>query len=706
MASFVSTDAQGNFTLDGKPWFLHGAVYFGRRPGTCGADWMGENFEHNLTFLDRDFESLHQMGLNTIGLFVPSYKFFDGLKPVQERFDQLAYFLDRIKQGGIRAVIFDLSTITKEVWCEANSIDPGDELWHTAISPEAERAFIESKRIMRSPFADRTEIIGWATGGSRFFEYKFSVPPLYRTWGAWLRRRFDWDFARVKELFDLDKSEYDWERVRMPTQMETYLSRDNPRSYEFALMQQVLNQHGANRLIRAVRPFTPNHLLLDGMEGCCFSSGHLTHSIPEEVEADGLWTEYYHWEGLRSYSFKDEHDKQLMPEPAANKPSVEILNAAGYVQMLTRWMKHSKKALIICHGVDIGDKRRGVRSEEDQYKMLDRYNTFYIESGGNGISYWCWNDDELSKTYTVKFGVEFGSDTDESLKKYPQAGETMGVVRYDGSPRPVAEKIRKISDQRAGKAAKTSSDEVLVLLPAPVFQSLYRYRANLTSFGLFTSLGRQGILADMAFSSAGEKLLRPEDIASYKLIIVGSSSYTKDYPEIPEVLLSYVKKGGTLFLPLAQCDTLIDPYLKVRPSPALKSLAGCKSSEVVQQDKLTKIKGIHPAFSENLPDSWELVMDEPAFFAQVQPNPDAETLARAGQYPLLYRHGIGKGTVYIYTWNLDVFIYQGKVLDHYSDKWDWMWKGIATETGLEQQLDNPMRKTILEIMAENASTPV
>jgi hypothetical protein len=698
MSSFVTTDSQGNFILDGKPWFLHGAVYFGRRPGTCGADWMGENFQHNLSFLDQDIETMHQMGLNTIGLFVPSYNFFDGLKPVQERFDQLAYLLDRIKQGGIRAVVFDLWTVTKENWCAINGIDPGDELWHPAIHPEAERAFIESKRILRSPFADRTEIIGWATGGSRFFEFKFTVPPVRRTWYAWLRKRFDWDFARVKELFNLEDNEYDWERVRMPTEMEPYFSHDNPRSYEFALMQQVLNQHSANRLVRAVRPFTPHHLLFDGMEGCCFSTGHLTHSIPEEVEADGLWTEYYHWEGLRSYAYMNEPNKFWMPEPAANKPSVEILNAAGYVQMLTRWMKHSKKALIICHGVDIGDKRRGVRNEEDQTYMLSRYDTFYLESGGNGISYWCWNDDELSKTFTKQFGVEFSSDTDESLKKYIQAGETMGLVRYDGTPRPVTEKIRQVSDQMAGKPAKIPPDEVLVLLPAPVFQSLYRYRANLTSFGVFTSLGRQGILANMAFTSAGEKLLTLDDIVKYRLVILGASSYKRDYPEIPVVLLDYVQNGGTLFLPLAQCDTLIDPYLKVRSSATLKSLAGCKSCEVVEQGRLSIIKGLHPAFSDNLPDSWELVMDEPAFFTRVQLKPEAEILAQANNYPLLYRHKIGKGTVYVYTWNLDVFIYEGKTIDHYSDKWDWMWKGIATETGLEQRLDSPVRETILQMM--------
>ena len=32
MSSFVATDDRGSFVLDGAPWFLHGATYFGRRP--------------------------------------------------------------------------------------------------------------------------------------------------------------------------------------------------------------------------------------------------------------------------------------------------------------------------------------------------------------------------------------------------------------------------------------------------------------------------------------------------------------------------------------------------------------------------------------------------------------------------------------------------------------------------------------------------
>jgi len=698
MTSFISTDSQGNFTLDGKTWFLHAAVYFGRRPGTCGADWMGKNFQHNLAFLDNDIDTMNRLGINTMGLVIPAYKFFNGVQPVAEYFDQFEFFLEKVKKGGLRTLISEIGSISQEAWCKEYGIEPSPgELWNPAIQPEAEKASIESQRILNTPFADHEEIIGWVTGSPRFFEFKFSVPPLQKTWAAWLQQRFDWDFARVRELFDLQRDEYTWDRVHMPTEMEHYFDQFNPRSYEFSLMQQVLVTKSTNRVIHAVRPFTPNHLIFSGMEGCEFSTGHLTSHIADFIEADAYWIECYHWEGLRSYYYWQDDPARPMAEPIANKPSVEILNSAGYIQMITQVMKRNHMALVICHGVDIGDKKRGVRDEEDQNLIIDRENTFFLESGGTGVAYWCWSDDELSKTYTRKFGYEFGSEQN-SGKEYPQAGETMGIVRYDGSPRPIGEKLRRLAEQQAGKTIRKLPNQVLVLLPDPVFEGLYRYRANLSAFGIFTSLGRQGILANSIFTAAGEKKITLDDIRSYPWVIIGASSYQRDFPEIPDILQQYVEAGGTLFFSLAECDTLVDPYLKVRSSSALKALSGCTSSKRIEQNKLEGIKGRHPAFTENLATSWKLGMDEPAYFSQVQLKSGAEILATANSYPLLYRHKLGKGTVYVFTWNLDVFIFEGQTLDHYSDKWDWIWQGIAAETRIEQKLDSPVRETILQII--------
>jgi hypothetical protein len=53
------------------------------------------------------------------------------------------------------------------------------------------------------------------------------------------------------------------------------------------------------------------------------------------------------------------------------------------------------------------------------------------------VCYWCWTDDELSKTYTREMlGMEFDADEQAEGKVYRQSGETMGIIRYNGSYRP------------------------------------------------------------------------------------------------------------------------------------------------------------------------------------------------------------------------------------------------------------------------------
>jgi len=698
MESFVATDDGGNFTLDGKPWFYHGATYFGRRPGTCGADWMTEHFEHNLQFMDRDFASMRELGLTAMGLFVPGRSFWDGLEPKQRMFDRLHTVLDKAGDAGIRTVLFGARGMSREAWCKAHGVDPEAESWHPAVNPEGLNYTVDAASGFISHFADRPEVIGYLVGVGRLFRYKFTVPPVGAAWAEWLEERFDGDFGRAAELLAVDADERDWADIRMPVAMEPYFNEDNPRSFEFALMQQVLCRRATARLIERLREVAPNQLLMEAMEGCCFSTGHLTTMVPEMVTADALWIECYHWEGLRSQHLLDEGELRWMREPAADKPSVDIINAAGYVQMLTRWMERSGKPMIICHGVDIGEERRGVRSEEDQLLMLDRYNTFFQSSGGHAINYWCWSDDELSKTFTRHSGVEYGPDTPAEEKPYQQAGETMGVVRYDGSERPVAARIRACSRSSRGKPRVEKTHEALVLFPCPIFQSLHRYRSNLTGFAIMTSLARIGIFADVAFTSAGENIVTVETLRPYRLVIIGAPEYTRDHPEVPSVLLDYTRQGGTVMFASGEPGVLEDPYLKSRDVPELRELTGC--AELLGRQACPKLEGIrseNSSFPVESTPSWELDMDEEAFLTRVEPIQDAEVLATAGDVPLLYRHGVGEGTAYVFTWNLDVLLYKGDQIDYKGGHWDWLWQGLADEVRLSQDARDPMTATIREM---------
>lgn len=698
MDSFIATDDAGNFTINGEPWFFHGATYFGRRPGTCGADWMTEHFEHNLQFMDRDFARMRELGLTAMGLFVPGRSFWDGLEPKQEMFDRLHTVLDKAGEAGIRTALFGARGMPREAWCEAHGVDPEAESWHPAVNPDGLDYTVDAASRFISHFADRPEVIGYLVGVGRLFRYKFTVPPVRGAWAEWLEDRFEGDFGRAAELLDLEADEQDWADVRMPVEMEPYFNEDNPRSFEFALMQQVLCRRATAQLIDRLREVAPNQLLMEAMEGCCFSTGHLTTMVPEMVTGDALWIECYHWEGLRSYHLLDEEELRWMRELVAGKPSVDIINAAGYVQMLTRWMERSGRPMIICHGVDIGDEQRGVRSEEDQLLMLDRYNTFFQSSGGHAINYWCWSDDELSKTFTRLSGIEYGSDSPEDQKPYPQAGETMGVVRYDGSERPVAARIRARSRSSRGKPRVERPDEALVLFPSPMFQSLHRYRSNLTGFAILTSLARIGIFADVAFTSAGEEIVTVEQLEAYKAVIVGAPEYTRDHSEVPAVLLDYVRRGGTILFAVGDPDELEDPYLETRQVQELRALAGC--AEVGGRkacEMLDDIRSEHVSFPAQTTPSWELDMDEEASLTRLVPAGDAEVLVTTGDAPLLYRHRIGDGAAYVFTWNLDVLLYKGSEIDYKGGQWDWLWQGLADEVGLSQDVRDPMAATVREM---------
>jgi hypothetical protein len=283
-------------------------------------------------------------------------------------------------------------------------------------------------------------------------------------------------------------------------------------------------------------------------------------------------------------------------------------------------------------------------------------------------------------------------------KEYQQSGETMGLLRLDGSERPVGRYIAARSGASRRRPPAPEPSDTLVLFPCPLFQSMNRYRANLTGFALLTSLARQGILAEVAMTSAGGELIAAEDLADYRLVILGAGQYRRDHPQVPDVLAGYVEGGGALFLPLGHPSEMEDPYVRPVEVAALRRLSGC--AELIGDDPCDSIEGIksrHAAFVTEMTPGWELEMDRVARLAQVRPGEGAEVLVEADGTPLLYRHGIGEGTVYVFTWDLDVLLYRGEELDYPGGHWDWLWQGLASEAGLRQDDRNAMTATIRDM---------
>ncbi|KPK62139.1 MAG: hypothetical protein AMK73_06680, partial [Planctomycetes bacterium SM23_32] len=137
---------------------------------------------------------------------------------------------------------------------------------------------------------------------------------------------------------------------------------------------------------------------------------------------------------------------------------------------------------------------------------------------------------------------------------------------------------------------------------------------------------------------------------------------------------------------------------KWRGAPALAELAGAASAEREPCPRIGPLRVEHPSFALDLPASWELDTDEEACLTRVAPADGAEVLVRTGADPLLYRHSVGKGTVYAFTWSLDALLFRSKEVDYAGDDWDWLWEGIACELGLECDPSNPIAEAIRDVM--------
>jgi hypothetical protein len=541
------------------------------------------------------------------------------------------------------------------------------------VEPAAEEAYIAAQQKFRARYADHDEVIGYPTGVGRFFRHDFSVPPVRQAWAAWLQRRFDDELDRARELLQCTDDERAWQDIRTPCEMEPYFNEDNPRSCEFALMHQVLTSRSRRRIYQALKPITPRQLLFTVMEGCCFSTGHLNAYVPELFPGDAVFTECYHWEGVRSGHIQSESERRWMREPVADTPSCELLGNEGYVQMLVRWMRRSGLPVVVCHGADIGEERRGVRDEHDHEVLIAHFSEWAIAAGARGINYWCWTDDEQSKTFTRQRGVEYTIDMPREARPYQQSGETMGLVRLDGSVRPAGAAVRNAARALRASGPDAVSRDTLVLFPHPVFQSLYRYRANLTAFGIVTALARHGTNAECMMSSAGEQLVTPEQLRRHRYVIIGVQEYLQDHPGIPDVLARYVQHGGTLLMPLGYADQLRDEYLQWRSNPALARLAGCAT--LVSREARARLSEITSPASQAA-SAWTLTTDTGAFFSRVRLVPGAEVIATADGEPLLYRHRLGAGWVYVFTWSLDVFMWKESAMDARGGNWDWILESI------------------------------
>jgi len=153
---------------------------------------------------------------------------------------------------------------------------------------------------------------------------------------------------------------------------------------EYGVMQQVLVSQANQRLHRLIKDAAPDQLTINDMEGCEFAISLLNVLVPELVTADAIWLECYNWEGMRGSHDTNPRHQTWLVEPSAEKPTIELIGNAGYVQMLIRWMQQSGQS---SHPLPRHRHRQPSwrANENEQALMVDRFNAYIQACGAHSI---------------------------------------------------------------------------------------------------------------------------------------------------------------------------------------------------------------------------------------------------------------------------------------------------------------------------------
>jgi hypothetical protein len=92
---------------------------------------------------------------------------------------------------------------------------------------------------------------------------------------------------------------------------------------------------------------------------------------------------------------------------------------------------------------------------------------------------------------------------------------------------------------------------------------------------VIAALARLGVAPEVkATCFQGKGAIPLEELAPYRLVVLGADEYRKDLPEVPGVLRRYVEGGGTLLLAMGRPDRLLSPTLEDLASADLAALTG------------------------------------------------------------------------------------------------------------------------------------
>jgi len=712
MNSFVNVTPEGRFSLDGRRWYCHSVIYYGHRPGSMRNWFTDDVWPYNQALLEEDFGKMQSVGINHAALFLCNEMFFDAGKPVRYGYDRLDEVLAVAKRHDVRLTLFlggfidneeTYFHVTGKQWTYG-------EHWFPSFNEALFDAYVQQMRPLAEKYKNEPGILGYTDRIDRFYKGfdNHTIPfNLKDEWASMLKAKFG-TLANLREAAggSLEGDPRDFNQVLMPQESRFNGSMQNPLAYEYVLWQKKAIGDTQARWDAAVAEIAPRQVFWTPFEGPSLDWAMLDGFTPETRKLHAIWMEYYHWQAIRSHPVNPtewHHTGELITH-RLHHDSPTIYNSA---YLFTRYIKlATQRPVVICHGTRMDYPSSGAESETHQAALLDRVNAASLAADCDGWHYWCFTDDWQS---SLAHRAEQKANPHE-LYFY---GESMGLYDYDNHPRPAVSLVKMYTNElrrRARDAKPPARNETLLLSSVAVQYSVARRVAMPTASAVSGALTRLGVRCDYLWSAQNDHRITQETLDAYKLIVIADQHYGRDFADMPDKLLKFVENGGTLYFAMDRTDTFEDEHGVSRRSDALRKLTGAYDPAVTNwpgagvpcrnwPNPYPTAKGPIPATgTEPMAQSflhWGICPEFRQYSAVIQRHQflsfypldgenftpihalpaGAEVVAvakfPAGSLPLVYRHRLGKGTVYVNAWTNNVF----RDTDHRPDYggWDYDW---------------------------------
>jgi len=702
------TIQHGQFMRDGQRFIPVGPVYFARNPGTCGAPYFADEYwPQTLSFLERDFARMHELGFTMAVPFIKTSSFWQDGQPVERMYERVQYMIDLARQYALYLIPFPNCDAGHAPHILGRPREGDDRIGREqiAFNPYLYEAMVKDYLQFALRFGqDPVVPVIMGISGSRLWTgyagFRPGEPeaqellPLKPYWQAWLQEQYADDFAAfLADHPRLPEHPTRWNEVALPVEVEGQFTEADSRTFTFLRFQASTLAVTNRRFFTDIRKEAPWTRSITVHEGCEWNTGPQQTYIPGLGDFDAAWVEMYGFNMSNGSTIAPNWQRQGFFEPTTGKDLADSFSVVTEAWERLRYLKAAAPdtALIPCHGSVMGAFTRWTMEPRDQRILFERIQRTYLEGGADGLGFWSWTDDESSARPEPEF-IE-------------REGETTGVIDMHERYRPIARRV--YAYQHAQPPATQVCADVLLLRPIPYFMGMDMIDGNMTAACLTSALARLGVAPDVKSTwHQGRGPIPLAELQPYKLVVVAADEYYKDFPAVPQALLDYAAGGGRVLLAMSDPRTMLTPTFQEVQSDALFQLLGCPEVEATYHQHFNPWtvslrwrlrNGAVPYWDQRqarympgrrekpftfkwvtLPDSVD-VLAEAVAPAPYKGDDPAELQKYFTQQqkvspwsPLFYRHTVGQGAVFVFTYSLNVFRARLDEIDVQRDDWDWL----------------------------------